>query len=91
MNNNKLKTAQIPLLGRWLAITTLVLVSGSFIQEVNSTQVGLQNLSNQVGGTSIVIDGNREGWESAVPYISDPLGDNAEIGQIDLEHNYHGS
>ena len=69
-----------------------------FVQEANAQSVGnvpanetmpdtplgqLQNLSNQVGTTSIVIEGNREGWGNTIPYANDPSGDNGEKGQID--------
>lgn len=46
-------------------------------------QEPLQNISNQVPAMSIVIDSNREEWEHAIPYTSDPLGDNGDIGQTD--------
>lgn len=43
----------------------------------------LQNLSNQVGTTSIAIEGGRGGWENTIPYTNDASGDNGEAGQID--------
>jgi Domain of unknown function (DUF4832)/Domain of unknown function (DUF4874) len=50
---------------------------------VTSNPVQLQNLSNQVGELSIVIDTSRGGWELAIPYTSDISGDNGGKGQID--------
>ena len=53
-------------------------------ETMSDTPLGqLQNLSNQVGTTSIVIEGNREGWGSTIPYTNDSSGDNGEKGQID--------
>jgi len=43
----------------------------------------LQNLSNPIAANSITIDNTREGWESAVPYTSDPSGDGGGGGNID--------
>jgi hypothetical protein len=48
-----------------------------------TNQQQLQDLSNQVSPISIIIDNNREGWEQAIAYTSDPGGDNGNIGQID--------
>lgn len=80
---NKLKISR-----ELLTITVLVLMVAwclerSVVYAQTSNQGQLQNLSNQVGAMSIVIDSSREGWELAIPYTSDPSGDNGGIGQID--------
>ncbi|MCF6205102.1 MAG: DUF4832 domain-containing protein, partial [Methylococcaceae bacterium] len=56
--------------------------SNQFIQNA-SVQGQVQNLSNQILGTRLAIDINREGWDQTTPYTSDPSGDNGGIGRVD--------
>lgn len=48
-----------------------------------SIQGQIQSLSNQILGTRLAIDINREGWDQTTPYTSDPSGDNGGIGRVD--------
>ena len=58
MNNNKPAISHLAFLRKWLTITTLI--AGNCYIYGASANDGLQSLSNQVGGTSIVVDGSRE-------------------------------
>lgn len=86
MSNNKPAVLHFSFLPKWSTIISLVFAGNCYIHAANSANVGLQSLSNQVGGTSIVIDGNREGWEQAIPFNNDPAGDKAEADHIDWEN-----
>ncbi len=56
--------------------------NSQFIQDA-SIQRQVQNLSNQILGTRLAIDINREGWDQTTPYSSDPSGDNGGVGRVD--------
>jgi hypothetical protein len=96
MNKNKFKISQSFFLYGLATIITSVLIDAGgeggivWAQEISTqgtldttNQQQLQDLSNQVSPISIIIDNNREGWEQAIAYTSDPGGDNGNIGQID--------
>ncbi|MGV8711817.1 MAG: DUF4832 domain-containing protein [Nitrosomonas sp.] len=84
MNNKKLTISRLPFLHQWLTMTTLVFAANCYLSGASAN--GLQSLSNQVRSTSIVVDGDRKGWEQAIPFSNDPVGDKAEAGHIDWEN-----
>ncbi len=86
MGISKLKISQVLLFRTLLTTLMLVLIMAqstmAYAQET-SNQGGLQTLSNQILGTKLAIDNNREGWDQIISYTSDPSGDNGGIGRTD--------
>lgn len=67
----------------WVFALSLLFSYSAYAQAATSVPNSQVNLSNQIGAMAILIDNEREGWSTALPYSSDPVGDNGGPGQID--------